>query len=215
MDATPSQGVETGLTYSWQKRAADSTVWENIGGSSSTLTLKNVTKDMDGNRYRCVVSEVHNGRRAYSYSEARMLTVDKADSQVTVSALNESKNTGSADYSISETIKENVNVIATATVTTPETVGADGGIKEENVTETYQIYENKNVQSGENTAQPEYIYRSQSDDSYYILEDLTDGSEGSIIPLILTGRFFAFFLIFFTFAATVLFHLCISWLYIF
>ena len=36
-----------------------------------------------------------------------------------------------------------------------------------------------------------------------------------IIPLILTGRFFAFFLIFFTFAATVLFHLCISWLYIF
>ena len=81
-----------------------------------------------------------------------MLTVDKADSQVTVSALNELKNTGSADYSISETIKENVNVIATATVTTPETVGADGGTKEENVTETYQIYENKNVQSGENTA---------------------------------------------------------------
>lgn len=179
VDATPSQGVETGLTYSWQKRVADSTVWENIGGSSSTLTLKNVTKDMDGNRYRCVVSEVHNGRRAYSYSEARMLTVDKADSQVTVSALNESKNTGSADYSISETIKENVNVIATATVTTPETVGADGGIKEENVTETYQIYENKNVQSGENTAQPEYIYRSQSDDSYYILENLMDGSEES------------------------------------
>ena len=37
----------------------------------------------------------------------------------------------------------------------------------------------------------------------------------SAVRLILTGRFFPFFLIFFTFAATVLSHLCISWLYIF
>ena len=199
VDATPSEGVETGLTYSWQEREAGSTAWKNIGGSKSTLTLDAVKKEMDGNRYRCVVSEVHNGSRAYAYSEACLLTVDKADSQVEVTALHDGKNTGSADYSVEKTVKEEVDVIKTATVTTPKTVDTAGETKEENVTETYQIYENENAKaggeeisgkdagtSGKNTgnsrkdaAQPEYIYRAQSDGSYYLFENLKDGQEES------------------------------------
>lgn len=174
VDATPSSGATAGLTYSWQVRKADTVIWTGIAGSLSTLTLQDVTEDMDGNRYRCVVSEIQNGARMYSYSESRMLNVGKADSSVAVTAKNGTKNTGNADYKVETAQKQTSTEIKTVTVTVPVTIDAEGNEKKESVTETYQVFAN----TLENTDDLKYVYRSQRDGSFYVLENLTDSSDG-------------------------------------
>ena len=179
VNATPSQGVDTGLTYSWQVREAGTTNWKNFRTGSSTLTLNNVTKDMDGNRYRCVVSEIQNGSRSYAYSEARLLTVNKADTATTVTALQNGKNTGNADYTVATTTEETQEVVKTITVTIGEN------------TASYQEY--KNTLDNPN---PEFIYRSQEDNQYYVLKKLKLTGDGTYtadgrIPLARADAYFA------------------------
>lgn len=179
VNATPSQGVDTGLTYSWQVREAGTTNWKNFRTGSSTLTLNNVTKDMDGNRYRCVVSEIQNGSRSYAYSEARLLTVNKADTATTVTALQNGKNTGNADYTVTTTTEETQEVVKTITVTIGEN------------TASYQEY--KNTLDNPN---PEFIYRSQEDNQYYVLKNLKLTGDGTYtadgrIPLARADAYFA------------------------
>lgn len=215
VDATPSMGAASGLSYAWQVQKADSTSWQNLQSGSSKLILNNVTEDMDGNKYRCVVSEVQSGKRFYVYSGVGVLHVGRVDSSVTVSALHDENNVGSADY-VSET-KETVDVetIRTIEVTTPETVeDAETSVKE-NVTETYQIYENSSKEdqtdssveeemkaASEETGDeepalpaeinPDYVYRSVSDNNYYALINLEEGDGGktgkAVKRILLTER---------------------------
>ncbi len=45
-------------SYQWQEYMGDSLGWQNIAGANeATLTLKNVTKGMNGRKYRCVVTD--------------------------------------------------------------------------------------------------------------------------------------------------------------
>lgn len=153
VDATPSKDATSGLTYAWQVQEAGSTRWQDLQSGSSKLTLRNVTEDMDGNRYRCVVSEIQSGDRFYVYSGVGVLHVGKADSNVTVTATNsKGTNTGGADYTIPKEVKTEVMSIQTITVTTPPeaTSTSEENNSEENnseekkeITETYQVYKNE------------------------------------------------------------------------
>lgn len=175
VDATPSQGVTAGLTYSWQVKEAGTANWKNYRTESSTLTLENVTKEMDGNQYRCVVSEIQNGIRSYVYSKAGTLNVGKAESTVTVTAKNSNKdsqyvntNTGNANYLESSEQKNMIDVVRTVTVTTPpEKTGGDS------VTDTYQVFANTYTPVEGDNPDPAYIYQSNSNNQYYVLEGLS------------------------------------------
>ena len=106
----PSAGAGYGISYQWQEK--DGVKWNPIQGSnSSKLTLYNVTKDMDGNKYRCIVSQWHDGVFAYTYSDAAELIVGKAESNVNLNIYNSSDtaiNTGTANYVVP--IESTVNV---------------------------------------------------------------------------------------------------------
>ena len=110
INALPSAGAGYGISYQWQEK--DGVKWNPIQGSnSSKLTLYNVTKDMDGNKYRCIVSQWHDGVFAYTYSDAAELIVGKAESNVNLNIYNSSDtaiNTGTANYVVP--IESTVNV---------------------------------------------------------------------------------------------------------
>lgn len=79
LDASLSVRAEGTVTYQWQKASGDS--WVDISGeTSSVLELNNVTYDMDGTKYRCIVSAAD---KAVTSGEA-VITVKPAE-QVTVS----------------------------------------------------------------------------------------------------------------------------------
>lgn len=170
VDATPSAGVTNGVTYAWQVQPSGDSLWSTVsGGSGSTLTLKKVTDDMDGNRYRCIVSEVKNGNRAYTYSEARTLNVSRADSSLTVTALSDGDNQGQANSVTASTIKRDTEAVKELEVTINGT------------SDTYYVYKNT---AGEN---PEYIYRSTSDNGYYVLTN-PDEDKGTADSRILLNQ---------------------------
>ena len=66
------------LQYSWQKYNAQSKTWEQYAqGNSNTIHIPNVTKAMDGDKFRC---RVYYNARLYIYTEVLTLEVGKAKS---------------------------------------------------------------------------------------------------------------------------------------
>lgn len=79
LDASLSVKAEGTVTYQWQKASGDS--WVDISGeTSSVFALDNVTYDMNGAAYRCVIGD---GSSSVTSDEA-VITVKPAE-QVTVS----------------------------------------------------------------------------------------------------------------------------------
>lgn len=189
VEATPSQGAMNGLSYSWQVQEEDSATWENVQSGNSRLILNNVTEEMDGNRYRCIVSEIQNGERYYVYSKVGVLHVGKADSSVSVATYHDydntakkKTNTGSADYVLAEQGEATeTEVIKTISVKTPATVDKDGATRNESVTANYQVFENTLYQAesvyteapDDNQIEP-CIYYCESDNAYYALINLKE-----------------------------------------
>ena len=72
----------TDITYQWQKASGDS--WVNISGAAnSVLTLENVTYDMNGTKYRCIVTAadeaVTSGEAVITVKAAEQVTVSEAE----------------------------------------------------------------------------------------------------------------------------------------
>lgn len=103
-------GVSQSVGYNWQVNTDNG--WRSVstGGSNPTLRLTDVSDEMDGNEYRCRV--YYNDITLYT--KTAKLTVNKADSKVTLLAHNDTQNTDLSDGSVvrasgSETTKvENV-----------------------------------------------------------------------------------------------------------
>lgn len=103
-------GVNQSVGYNWQVNTDNG--WRSVstGGSNPTLRLTDVSDEMDGNEYRCRV--YYNDITLYTRTAT--LTVNKADSKVTLLAHNDTQNTDLSDGSVvrasgSETTKvENV-----------------------------------------------------------------------------------------------------------
>ena len=175
VEASPSSGVNSGLAYSWQMRESGKSNWIKLGKSStsSSFVIENVTKEMDGNQYRCVVSEIHNGDRRYCYSDSGTLHVGKADTVTTVTALNAEtdQNSGYAD----ETYQEKVPVEVSENKIVKIKIGEN-----EN---SYEVIENTN-DSTKNTIP--YIYRGVDDGKIYILKNVneTNGTADSAAEVV-------------------------------
>ncbi len=95
---TATSGGGESLTFQWQTRKAGQIAWKNIqNANSAALTIANVTEDMDGNQYRCQVSQLSSSSdtKVFVYSDPATLSVGKADSQTTVEVSGEG---GTADY---------------------------------------------------------------------------------------------------------------------
>lgn len=77
-------GEEHDVRYQWQVKEEDS--WKNIENkTSSTLELKNISRYLDGNEYRC---RVHYNEMSY-YSQIASLTVKGKESKTSLAAYNE------------------------------------------------------------------------------------------------------------------------------
>ena len=86
-DATFSIAVssDSKSTIYYQWMYSDGKGWTNISNSNSpTLTVRNVTEDMDGRMYRCRVSQSAN----YFYSQNATLTVSKTPVDLSLSVTN-------------------------------------------------------------------------------------------------------------------------------
>lgn len=186
--ARPSPNATSGLTYAWQVRQAGSTSWAHCGAKSDpTLTLDHVTQNMDGNRYRCVVSQTIGGKRTYAYSDVGVLNVGLADSRVDVTATNVDQrqnnpylgtNRGLAGVVRMEDDPNN----ATTVPTDKQLVITVGQESEPRVFVAYHnAHENKS---------PEYVYFSSG--TYYALEGLDEEAltAQAMVPLSLTSDHF-------------------------
>jgi hypothetical protein len=184
IEASPSVGTKTGLSYTWQRKDPNKSNWKNfeepnekrneknakefdyvdsVGNTykSSTLKIENVTKDMDGDYFRCVVAEIHNGVRTYTYSDVGVLNVGKANTTTNVTVLNSatSQNTGYSD--------------------TKERVEGTGTTKENKIVEItigttsakYEIYNNEDTSS--NNTIP-FVYRNLNNGKFYILKNVNE-----------------------------------------
>ena len=158
VNAIPGSGGG-GLTFTWQSRAQGGG-WHQLSGaaSDSTLQLTNVTEDMNGMQYRCMVSSLGgNENVAIAYSEPATLTVTSGDS--TTTALSLSAEGGAADTSIptNGTRQETVNT------TYQVTIGEE--------TTPYLRYSNIYA------TQPDCVYQNLSDGEYYLLPGFTASSQ--------------------------------------
>ena len=165
VEASPSSGVSSGLSYSWQMKKHDSSNWTKLDRNSTDLsyTIENVTKNMDGDQFRCVVSEIHNGVRKYCYSDNGILHVGKADTVSTVTALNDSDGLNSGYADETNQIPENT------TIKENKVVKIKVGEKEN----SYEVYENDH----QNTkATIPYIYRGVDDGKLYILGNVNEAA---------------------------------------
>ena len=145
------------LSYSWYESAKGGSVWKQVGSNSSTLTLSQVDTKMDGNRYRCVVSQVIGGQQVLVYSNVATLHVGQG---ATTTTLTMTRNSGKAGYSVETTTKEPVTVPKTREIT----VGGN--------TVSYVEHTATDVNSQATT-----IYRT-SDGTYYVLTNVTLNSDG-------------------------------------
>ena len=99
--ATPAKGGSA-LTYQWQKLIQDGSVssWQNIDGeTSSSLTLYNVDKALNGTQYRCTVAQFVDGDVAYVYTNAASLYVGAGSTQTNLTISNP-HGTAAGEYKI-------------------------------------------------------------------------------------------------------------------
>lgn len=181
--ARPSKNATSGLTYAWQVRQPGTTNWRSCGvPSNSTLVLANVTEDMDGSRYRCVVSEAIGGIRRYAYSGVGVLNVGMADSSLVASATNVDERTNNpyqgTNRGLAGTVKLEDDPQNATTVSTDKQVAVTIG----NEAAPREFVQYRNAHE---SASPEYIYLH--DGTYYALEGLnqTAGTAETMVPLAL------------------------------
>nr|MCR5105333.1 fibronectin type III domain-containing protein [Eubacterium sp.] len=162
VEASPSSGINSGLAYSWQMKKAGTANWVKTDGNNtkSSYTIDNVTQDMDGDLYRCVVAEIHNGTRRYCYSDNGVLHVGKADTVTSVTALNDStgKNSGYADITKHVEVKTPVMENKIIKLKVGENVNS------------YELYQNEN----NNKTEIPYIYRDVDNGKFYILSNVNE-----------------------------------------
>lgn len=173
IDALPSANAKGGLSYAWQVRKAGSVNWVNLtdreasGINGSTLKLNGITEDMDGNSYRCVLSELIKGVRLYAYGTPGVLHVGRADSIMTASisntqadSTNKGTNTAFGQYTQSRTVTNERMVSKTVAVT----IGTQK--------ETFVQYKNGAVVSAvyPDAVIPEFIYFDSQTNEWYVLE---------------------------------------------
>nr|MCR5105331.1 fibronectin type III domain-containing protein [Eubacterium sp.] len=165
VEASPSSGINSGLAYSWQMKKAGTANWIKINenNTKSSYTIKNVTQEMDGDLYRCVVAEIHNGTRRYCYSDNGILHVGKADTVTTVTALNDStgQNSGYADVTKQVEVK------------TPVMENKIIKLKVGENENSYEIYQNDN----NNKTEIPYIYRDVDNGKFYILSNVNEANK--------------------------------------
>lgn len=156
------------LTFQWQTRKAGQIAWENIRSANDrTLTIDNVEEKLNGNQYRCQVSQLSNSSETpvFVYSKPATLTVGKADSQTTVEV---NRVGGTADY-MTET-----EGTADITKTYAVKIGED--------THSYYAYGH----GTDNT-----YYYCLDDGEYYRLTGLNAGAaadESGVVAATATGR---------------------------
>ncbi|MBQ8552031.1 MAG: S-layer homology domain-containing protein [Clostridia bacterium] len=74
----------TTVSYQWQKREPNSS-WVDIKDEEKfTLTLENVTQDMDGTLYRCEIGALYLGSLITYYGDVGKLNVGKASTEATL-----------------------------------------------------------------------------------------------------------------------------------
>lgn len=153
------------LTFQWQTRKAGQIAWENIRSANDrTLTIDNAEEKLNGNQYRCQVSQLSNSSETpvFVYSKPATLTVGKADSQTTVEV---SGVGGTADYMKDEE--------GTAVITKTYAVTIDGA------THSYYAYGTDNT-----------YYYCLDDGEYYRLTGLSEGAADAsgVVATTATGR---------------------------
>lgn len=93
-----SGGTGNSITFQWQMRKEGQIAWKNIqNANGNKLNLNNVTEDMDGNQYRCQVSQLGSAdeNKVFVYSEAATLSVGMGGSTTSVTV---NQAGGTADY---------------------------------------------------------------------------------------------------------------------
>ncbi len=159
------------LTMVWQTRASGSGTWRNIDDETDdSLTLSNVTQDMDGSQYRLRVKAVTTSANvSYFYSNTATLSVSTTDTAATLSITRVSGGsgtlnpydpyTGNATYVTSEPRYEMQQVEIPVTFTVGETEG--------------QVYQVVNTSDD-----PVYIGEIDLDGvtKYYVLTKNADGT---------------------------------------
>lgn len=110
------EGQEKTLWYYWEKYNTETKTWDEYqSGKNPTLTISDVTEDMDGDKYRCQVFYASN---LYLYTEPVTLKIGKANSTTTLSS-DQANQTVNASY-----VKtEEVETEETKTVPVKKTVG--------------------------------------------------------------------------------------------
>ncbi len=168
------------LRYTWQSRSADERVWKNIENSdASKLELRNVTTDMNGTQYRCMVSELDSSAQiVFVYSATAALTVGKASSTTTLSL---SASSGTVAYNAENTTTASYEVPKYVTI---------GGTAYSEYTNTYEgaLKANSDVYYGQVGETEEYAYylKAGTDAAPALgmklsaLDDLLLGADGTI-----------------------------------
>ena len=119
------------------------------------MELNGITEDMDGNSYRCVLSELIKGVRLYAYGAPGILHVGRADSMLTATisntqsdSANKGTNTAFGQYTQTWTVTNERTVSKTVAVT----IGTQK--------ETFVQYKNGAVVSAvyPDAVIPEFIY---------------------------------------------------------
>lgn len=115
--ATGAPGAGNGpISYQWQSYNVR-TGWTYILDAiyqSATLTLSSVTQGMDGNKYRCTVTQMVNGNPVTIYSKTVSLNVGKGDT-VTDVAVSQDKGAASYTEQVTATETQSIQHYLTAT----------------------------------------------------------------------------------------------------
>ena len=144
--ATSSQF--SNLQLIWQTRAAGSGVWREIDGETGTsLTLSNVSKDMDGNQYRLRVKATTTSTNVgYYYSNTATLCVSTTDTQTELTVTGASGGSGTLSSPTYDPYTGNATTVTTEpqygtqTIEVPATFtvgGTKGQVYQVSGTEVY------------------------------------------------------------------------------
>lgn len=178
--AKPSENASE-VTYMWQKKDPTTNKWVN-GVKTSTLTLPNVTNDMDGYQYRVIVGELIKGssQKVNIYSDVATLHVGRSTTDTEATALNtdgrepnefKNQNRGWAGNSEIETVQDGTVMIDHEIEVT---IGED----------TYTFIAVKNEES--DTPDPEFIYNLKDTNEYYALTGLSEDETTATAMQLLT-----------------------------
>ncbi|MDO4869121.1 MAG: fibronectin type III domain-containing protein [Bacillota bacterium] len=181
--AKPSENASE-ITYMWQKKDPATNKWVN-GVRTPTLTLENVTNDMDGYQYRVVVGELLKGssQKVNIYSNVATLHVGRSTTETAATAINtdsrdpnefQGQNRGWAGKSEIQTVQDGTKEIDREIEVT---IGDD--------TKTFIVINNEESDDPD----PEYIYNLKDTNEYYALTDFDeDAMTASAMKLLIQDK---------------------------